>query len=62
MNLQTEAYKTFENDKFNVFEVETILTSDNFDPDSNFFNDKIDSVESTYYTYEKFVFFFKQFK
>ena len=62
MNLQTEAYKTFENDKFNVFEVETILTSDNFDPDSNFFNEKIDSVESTYYRNEKFVFFFKQFK
>ena len=57
MNLQTETYKTFENDKFNLFEVETILTNDNFDPDSNFFNEKINSVESTYYTHEEFVSF-----
>ena len=41
MNLQTEAYKSFENDKFNIFEVETILTNNNFDPDNNFFNEKI---------------------
>ena len=57
MNLQTETYKSFENDKFNLFEVEAILTNDNFDPDSNFFNDKINSVESTYYTHEEFVSF-----
>ena len=57
MNLQTETYKSFENDKFNLFEVETILTNDNFDPDSNFFNEKINSVESTYYTHEEFVSF-----
>ena len=54
MNLQTETYKSFENDKFNLFEVDTILTNDNFHPDSNFFNDKINSVKSTYYIYEKF--------
>ena len=41
MNLQTETYKTFENEKFSLLEVETILTNDNFDPDSNFFNEKI---------------------
>ena len=57
MNLQIETYKSFENDKFNLFEVETILTNDNFDPDSNFFNEKINSVESTYYTHEEFVSF-----
>ena len=57
MNLQTETYKTFENDKFNLFEVETILTNYNFDPDSNFLNEKINSVESTYYTHEEFVSF-----
>ena len=57
MNLQTETYKSFENDKFNLFEVETILTNDNFDPDSNFLNEKINSVESTYYTHEEFVSF-----
>ena len=55
MNLQTETYKSFENDKFNLSEVETILTNDN--PDSNFFNEKINSVESAYYTHEKFVSF-----
>ena len=57
MNLQTETYKTFENDKFNLFEVETILTNDNFDPTATFFNGKINSVESTYYTREEFVSF-----
>ena len=57
MNLQTETYKSFENDKFNLFEVETILTNDNFDLDSNFFNEKINSVESTCYTHEEFVSF-----
>ena len=57
MNLQTETYKSFDNDKFNLFEVETILTNDIFDPDSNFFNEKINSVESTYYTHEGFVSF-----
>ena len=54
MNLQTETYKSFENDKFNLLEVETILTNDNFDPDRNFFKEKINS---TYYTYEEFVSF-----
>ena len=57
MNLQTETYKTFENNKFNLFEVETILTNDNFDPDSNFLMKKMNSVESTYYTHEEFVSF-----
>ena len=57
MNLQTETYKSFENDRFNLFEAETILTNENFDPDSNFFNEKINSVESTYYTHEEFVSF-----
>ena len=36
MNLQTETYKSFENDKFNIFKVETTLTNDNFDPDNKF--------------------------
>ena len=57
MNLQTETYKTFENDKLNLFEVKTILTNNNVDPDSNFFNEKINSVESACYTHEEFVFF-----
>ena len=39
MNLQTETYKSFENDKLNLFEVETIPSNDNFDADSNFFNE-----------------------
>ena len=56
MNLQTETYRSFENDKFNLFEVESIPTNNNFDPDSNFFNDKI-SAESTYYTHEEFASF-----
>ena len=55
MNLQTETYKSFE---YGKFEVETILTNDNFDPDSNFFNEKKkNSFESTYYTHEEFVSF-----
>ena len=57
MNLQTETYKSFENDKFNQFEVETSLANDSFDPDSNFINEKVNSVESTYYTHEEFVSF-----
>ena len=40
MNLQTETYKSFENDNLNLFEAGTILTNDNFDPDSNSFNEK----------------------
>ena len=57
MNLQTETYKTLENDKFNLFEVETIVTNDKFDPDSNFLNENINSVESTYYRQKEFVSF-----
>ena len=57
MNLQTENYKSFENDKFNLFKVETTLTNDNFDPDSKFSNKKINSVESTNYTHGEFVSF-----
>ena len=52
--MKTETYKSFENDKFNLFEVETARTNDNFDFDSNFFNEKINSVESTH---EEFVSF-----
>ena len=36
----------------NLFEVETILTNDNFDPGSIFFNEKMNLVESTYYTHK----------
>ena len=57
MNLRTETHKTFENDKCNLFEVETILTNDNFDPGSIFFNEKMNLVESTYYTHKEFVLF-----
>ena len=57
MNLQNETYNPFENDKLNLFEVKTILTNGNFDPNSNFFNEKINSVESTCYTHEEFVSF-----
>ena len=46
MNTQVETYKTLENGKFNGFEIETISTNDNFDSDSNIFNEKINSVES----------------
>ena len=56
-SLQIETYKSFENDKFNLFEVESILTNHNFDPDSNFFSEKINSAESTYHTHEAFVSF-----
>ena len=57
MNLQIESYKTVENDKFNLFEVETILTNDNFDSNSNFFNEMINSFESVYYTHDECVSF-----
>ena len=57
MDLQTEIYKTYENNKFNLLEVATILTNDNFDPDSNFLNEIVNSVESTYYTHEECVCF-----
>ena len=43
--------------KFNLFQVEIILTNGNFDPDNNLLNEKINSVESTYYTHEEFVSF-----
>ena len=43
--------------KFNLFEVEIILTNGNFDPDNNLLNEKINSVESTYYTHEEFFIF-----
>ena len=61
MNLQTKTYKSCENDKFNQFEVETILANDSFDSDSNFINEKINPVESTYYTHEEFVSFSSNF-
>ena len=41
--------ETFENFEFNFLSFESVLTSDNTDPNKNFLNDKLQLIDSPYY-------------
>ena len=41
--------ETFENFEFNFLFFESVLTSDNTDPNKNFLNDKLQLIDSPYY-------------
>ena len=47
--------KTFENFESNFFFFESVLSSDNIDPDKNFFNDKLQQINSLYFSTENFI-------
>ena len=47
--------KTFENFESNFFSFESVLSSDNTDPDKNFFNDRLQQIDSTYFSVENFI-------
>ena len=47
--------KTFENFESNFFFFESVLSSDNIDPDKNFFNDKLQQINSLYFSIENFI-------
>ena len=46
--------ETFENFEFNFFSFESVLSSDKNDPDKNFYNDKIQQIDSPYLSVEHF--------
>ena len=46
---------TFENFKSNFFSFESVLSSDTTDPDKNFFNDKLQQIDSLYFSVESLV-------
>ena len=53
MNFDVEN-KNFENKFFNPFDSQNIWSDENNDPDINFFNEKSETVKSSYYNMDKF--------
>ena len=49
---QDETFKNFESD---FFSFELVLSSDKTDPDKNFFNDKLQQIDSPYFSVENFI-------
>ena len=47
--------KIFENFESNVFSFESLFSSDKTDPDKNFFNDKLQQIDSPYFSVENFI-------
>ena len=47
--------ETFENFESNFFSFESVLSSDKTDPDKNFFNDKLQQIDSPYFSVENFI-------
>ena len=47
--------QTFENFESNFFSFESVLSSDKTDPDKNFFNDKLQQIDSPYFSVENFI-------
>ena len=47
--------KTFENFESNFSSFESVLSSDNTDPDKNFFNHKLQQIDSPYFSVESFI-------
>ena len=52
--------ETFENFESNFFSFESVLSSDKTDPDKNFFNDKLQQIDSPYFSVENFIAISKQ--
>ena len=50
-NITNENYENFET---KLFSFQSILSSDNNDPDKNFFNDKLQKIDSPYFSLENF--------
>ena len=46
--------KNYENFETKLFSFQSILSSDNNDPDKNFFNDKLQETDSPYFSLENF--------
>ena len=47
--------KTFENFVSNFFSFESVLSSDNTDPNKKIFNDKLQQIDSPYFSVEDFI-------
>ena len=47
--------ETSENFESNFFSFESVLSSDKTDPDKNFFNDKLQQIDSPYFSAENFI-------
>ena len=47
--------ETFENFESDFFSFELVLSSDKTDPDKNFFNDKLQQIDSPYFSVENFI-------
>ena len=47
--------KKFENFESNFFFFESVLSSDNTDPDKNFFNNKLQQIDSPYFSVDNFI-------
>ena len=54
MAVQNQEEK-FENFESNFFSFESVLSSDNTDPDKNFFNDQHQQIDSPYFSVDNFI-------
>ena len=52
--------ETFENFESNLFSFESVLSSGNTDSDKNFFNNKLQQIDSPYFSIENFIAISKQ--
>ena len=52
--------ETFENFESNLFSFESVLSSGNTDFDKNFFNNKLQQIDSPYFSIENFIAISKQ--
>ena len=52
--------ETFENFESNFFSFESVLSSGNTDSDKNFFNNKLQQIDSPYFSIENFIAISKQ--
>ena len=59
MSVQNQDEK-FENFESNLFSLESVLSSGNTDSDKNFFNNKLQQIDSPYFSVESFVAIFEQ--
>ena len=47
--------ETFENFESNFFSLESVLSSDKTDPEKNFFNGKLQQIDSPYFSVQNFI-------
>ena len=58
----TNSKTDFEDQKTTFFSTESVSSGDMNDPDKNFFNDKLQEIDSPYFSFENFKVFSKQLK